>query len=97
MSDECKKIQDLGKGIASPSRYKIIEALMKGSATVNELVVHVKLTQPAVSQHLAVLKSCGLVESVKKGQEVYYSINTAYMLSVLRQLTSGIEKCKTKK
>ena len=94
MSDICTKIQNLGKGISSPSRYNIIEALMHGSKTVTELVEKVNLSQPAVSQHLSTLKACGLVHSTKKGQEVYYSINTIYMLDVLKHLTSGIEKCK---
>ncbi len=94
MNDLCDKIQQLGKGISSPSRYKIIEVLMSGSTTVTELVSKVKLSQPAVSQHLSTLKACGLVESKKKGQEVFYSINAAYMLFILKHLTSDIERCK---
>ncbi|MBA3550820.1 winged helix-turn-helix transcriptional regulator [Patescibacteria group bacterium] len=94
MSEECEKIHQLGKGIASPSRYKILETLMSGSKTVNDLVSKVKLSQPAVSQHLATLKECGLVESNKKGQEVYYSLNAAHMLKVLKDLTSDVKKCK---
>lgn len=89
----CDKIQDLGKGISSPSRYLIIEALLKGEKTVTGLVKTVKLTQPAVSQHLATLKECGLVESEKRGQEVYYSLNAKYMLDVLRSLTLDVERC----
>lgn len=94
MSDMCDKVQQLGKGIASPSRYKILELLMEGSKTVTELVEKVSLTQPAISQHLATLKECQLVESEKKGQEVFYSLNTKHMLSILRSLTSDVEQCK---
>jgi DNA-binding transcriptional ArsR family regulator len=94
MIDDCDKIQQLGKGISSPSRYKIIEALIEGSKTVGDLVNNVELSQPAVSQHLATLKSCGLVISTKRGQEVHYSLNSKYMLTVLKQLTSGVERCK---
>lgn len=94
MSDMCDKVQQLGKGIASPSRYKILELLMGGSKTVTELVEKVGLTQPAISQHLATLKECELVDSEKKGQEVFYSLNTKHMLSILRSLTSDVEQCK---
>jgi DNA-binding transcriptional ArsR family regulator len=69
MSEMCDKIQQLGKGIANPTRYAIIKALMEGSKTVNDLVDTVGLSQPAVSQHLATLKMCDLVESTKYGQE----------------------------
>src|SRR5687767_12330723 len=94
MNDKCDKIQQLGKGIASPSRYRILEFLISGSKTVTEIVAKVKLTQPAVSQHLATLKSCGLVESDKQGQEVYYSLNSRHILTLLKSLSSDIEKCK---
>ena len=67
---------------------------MTGPKTVSELVVHVKLTQPAVSQHLATLRTCGLVDSSKKGQEVYYSLNTHYMLDILKELSTDIKNCK---
>jgi len=93
MSAMCDKIQQLGKGIGSPARYKILESLMAGSKTVSDLVDTVHISQPAVSQHLATLKSCGLVHSTKDGQEVYYSLNAPYMLDVLKTLTSGVVKC----
>jgi DNA-binding transcriptional ArsR family regulator len=94
MTDFCKKIQKLGKGISSPSRYRILELLMTGPKTVSELVVNIKLTQPAVSQHLATLRTCGLVESSKKGQEVYYTLDTRHMLTVLKSLTTDLQNCK---
>ena len=96
MADFCTKIQKLGKGIGSPSRYRILQELMNGEKTVNELVAVAKLSQPAVSQHLSTLKQCGLVESVKRGQEVYYSIDVKYTLEVLRRLTLGIAQCPKK-
>ncbi len=95
MSDECRKFNQLGKGISCPARYKLLEALMSGPKTVNELVSKVKLSQPAVSQHLATLKSCELVESVKKGQEVFYTLNSRYMLELLKKLTSGVSKSQS--
>lgn len=94
MSAMCDKIQRLGKGISSPTRYRIVEVLMEGPKSVNDIVTKVKLTQPAVSQHLRTLKSCGLVESTKRGQEVYYSLNARYMVMLLKYLTSGVQNCK---
>ncbi len=94
MTDMCKKIQQLGKGIASPSRYRILEELMGGKKTVTEIVDNVRLSQPAVSQHLATLKSCGLVVSEKHGQEVHYSLDARYVLTLLRTLSIGVEKCR---
>jgi ArsR family transcriptional regulator, arsenate/arsenite/antimonite-responsive transcriptional repressor len=97
MSAMCDKIQQLGKGIASPTRYRIVEVLMEGPTAVSDIVIKVKLTQPAVSQHLRTLKSCGLVQSTKRGQEVYYSLNARYMLDLLKYLASDVQKCKASK
>lgn len=94
MTGMCDKIQRLGKGISSPTRYRIVEVLMDGPKSVNDIVTKVKLTQPAVSQHLRTLKSCGLVQSTKRGQEVYYALNARYMLDLLRYLSSDVQKCK---
>ena len=45
------------------------------SATVGEIVDHVKLTQPTISYHLSEMKKNGILKSSKKGKEVYYSLN----------------------
>lgn len=93
----CDKIQQLGKGIASPTRYHIVEVLMDGPKSVNDIVENVKMTQPAVSQHLRTLKACGLVKSTKRGQEVYYALNARYMIDLLKYLSSDVQKCKALK
>jgi DNA-binding transcriptional ArsR family regulator len=94
MSDLCNQINQLGKGLGTASRYRIIEALFKGPKTVNELVKAVKLTQPAVSQHLKTLKTAQLVTDERKGQMVYYSVNAGYMLNLLKLLNEEIKKGK---
>jgi DNA-binding transcriptional ArsR family regulator len=58
---ECAEMEKFGKGIGNVNRYRIVEALLNGRKTVGELVKIVKLSQPAVSQHLKTLKSCNLV------------------------------------
>ncbi len=90
----CEEIQKLGKGIGNASRYKILEALMKGPKTVSELVKDGTLSQPAISQHLKVLKSCDLVTDEKRGQEVFYSINIEQTVSLLKDFVVTISKCK---
>lgn len=94
MADMCEKIQKLGKGLSSPTRYHIIQILMHGPVSVNEIVNKTELSQPAISQHLRTLKSCGIVESSKRGQEVYYTLNTRCILDTLRGLTINVKKCK---
>lgn len=54
---------------------KIFEYLREaGKSTVSDIVAVVKLTQPTVSYHLKEMRTAGLLESDKKGKEVYYFI-----------------------
>lgn len=94
MTDLCKEIEKFGKGIGNAVRYRIVQALITGSKTVNELVAIAKLSQPAVSQHLKTLKACNLVVDERRGQEVLYSLNTEYTLSLLKNLASEVRKHK---
>lgn len=97
MSALCEEIERMGKGIGNANRFRVLEALMKSPKTVSEIVKKVKLPQPAVSQHLKVLKASELVTSERKGQEVYYAINVAYMASLLQKLAAGVGKDPNKK
>jgi Predicted transcriptional regulators len=91
MTDLCKEINEFGKGIGNKSRYRILEALLKSRKTVSELVKIVKLSQPAVSQHLRTLKGSGLVIDERRGQEVFYSVNTEYLLGLLKNLSGQVK------
>jgi ArsR family transcriptional regulator len=94
MNDLCKKINEFGRAMGNASRYRIVEALLKREMSVGELVKIVHLTQPAVSQHLKTLKTSNLVIDERRGQEVYYSVDAPYILSLLHSLTSDVKSRK---
>ena len=60
--------------LADPSRRAIFESLSRGEAAVKDLTARFDISQPAVSQHLALLKDAGLVNGRREGRLVYYSI-----------------------
>lgn len=49
------------QALADPTRRQILERLLRGEATVNELAEPLPMSQPAVSKHLSVLETAGLV------------------------------------
>lgn len=63
------------KTLASPRRLAIIHSLADGPRGVGELAIKVGATQPNVSQHLAVLRTAGLVEAEREGREVSYRLS----------------------
>jgi DNA-binding transcriptional ArsR family regulator len=62
------------KVFASPKRIEIINALRGGEKSAGELVDILKISQPNLSQHLAVLRDKGVVKIRKQGQSIYYKI-----------------------
>lgn len=62
--------------LGTKSRMVIYQYLKdKKAATVGEIVDVVKLTQPTISYHLKEMRASGLLDSMKKGKEVFYSLS----------------------
>ena len=62
------------KSLSDPTRRAIFERLSeRGEQTVHVLTGQFGVSQPAVSKHLAVLKSAGLVRDRRAGRETHYS------------------------
>ena len=62
------------RALAHPTRIRILETLVRGDRSVQELHEALGLDQPAVSQQLAVLRNQGLVTSQKQGLSVRYEL-----------------------
>jgi ArsR family transcriptional regulator len=62
------------RALSHPVRIKILEILIGGDRSVQELQEALKLDQPVVSQQLAVLRNQGIVTSEKKGLSVRYAL-----------------------
>jgi DNA-binding transcriptional ArsR family regulator len=62
------------RALADPSRRAIFERLTRGEAAVKDLTARFDISQPAVSQHLARLRSAGLVAERREGRLVYYRV-----------------------
>jgi DNA-binding transcriptional ArsR family regulator len=63
---------ELMKALGDGTRLAIFERLCAREFTVNELKGQFSVSQPAVSQHLGVLKRCGLVRERRAGRFVHY-------------------------
>ncbi|MHB1325190.1 MAG: ArsR/SmtB family transcription factor [Thermoleophilia bacterium] len=70
-----KESAELFKILSVDKRIEIIELLKKEAMNVNSMAKALRITSSAVSQHLRVLKSAGLVRDERKGYWVYYSLD----------------------
>jgi len=62
------------EALAEPHRRAILDLLREGERPVGDLVDHLRMSQPAVSKHLRVLREAGLVEARVEAQRRFYRI-----------------------
>ena len=69
------------KAMAHPSRLYILDELSKGERCVCELTKMIGADTSTVSKHLSVLKKAGIVDSDKRGAQVYYRLKAPCVLN----------------
>ena len=62
------------EALSDPTRRAIIEKIAQGPSTVGEITKVIPISQPAVSQHLRVLRDAGLVEVERDGTKRIHSL-----------------------
>lgn len=90
MLEKVKEISELLKVLSNENRLAIVCHLMEKPMTVSEL--HEKLnhmTQPALSQHLAMLKANRILDSSKSGLTITYFIKDKRIISVIQALKAN--------
>ena len=65
---------ELLKAVAHPARLMMVDALAEGEKCVCELQELVGSAMPTVSQHLAKMKSAGIVAGRRDGNRIYYRL-----------------------
>lgn len=88
-------MNEVFKALADPTRRKILDLLKEGDLTAGEIAENFAISKPSISNHLKILKMAELVLDEKKGQYVYYSLNSTIFQDVVKWLLdkkSGGEK-----
>jgi DNA-binding transcriptional ArsR family regulator len=71
------------RALAHPVRIRILEVLVKGEKSVQELQAALGVDQPVVSQQLAVLRSTNIVTARKEGVSVRYTLRDPLVAELL--------------
>jgi DNA-binding transcriptional ArsR family regulator len=76
--------------LADPTRLKLLKLLSRqkesNALCVNALAYRLGVTQSAISQHLRVLKSAGLVKGERRGYRVHYFVSQEAIASAREQV-----------
>lgn len=74
---DLKEIAEIMKAMAHNERLSIARLLCQhqhGGLTVKAIYERLKLPQPIVSRHLAIMKNVGVVKKTRQGQNIYYCL-----------------------
>jgi ArsR family transcriptional regulator, virulence genes transcriptional regulator len=74
--DEVYRLQaEVLKTLSNPKRLEIVHLLSEGPREVSRLAEELGISQPNVSQHLALMRAAGVVEAERDGREVRYRLS----------------------
>jgi len=82
----------LFKALDDPTRRRILEMLKANDLTAGEIADAFDMAKPSISYHLDLLRQGGLVLSIKKGQFIYYSLNTSVLDDTIKWIYTLINK-----
>lgn len=75
-----------GKAVGDPTRHAILSYCCCERRSVGDIAKEMKLRQPTVTHHMAVLSKAGLVIREQEGKLVYYSVNQKAVVQCCGQL-----------
>lgn len=73
----------LFKALSDDTRREILRLLQQGDLSAGEIADHFPITKASISHHLSALKEAGLVQDERRGQNIYYSLNTTVFQDAL--------------
>jgi DNA-binding transcriptional ArsR family regulator len=72
------------RALADPTRLAVLENVMRQEMTVTDLTARFAVTQPAISQHLAILRESGLVLHRRQGRQIFYRADPSGLRPMFR-------------
>ena len=66
--------RDVFQAIADPNRRAILALLAEQKLTLNGVAENFRISRPAVSRHIKILKECGLVVVIPQGRERFVEV-----------------------
>jgi len=86
---------DMCKTISNPRRQAILDTIRNGEMTVSELIGKTGISQANLSQHLAILRSKGVVRTRRDGNNIYYSLSNIKIIKAYDLISEVLEDSMT--
>jgi ArsR family transcriptional regulator, virulence genes transcriptional regulator len=87
---------DVLKTLANPHRLEIAHLLAEEPMTVGRLADRLQLSQPNVSQHLALMRAAGVLEARREGREIHYRLADPDIIRACALMRGALERRLTR-
>lgn len=84
-TQDAERMSTTFKGLADPTRLKILAVLLQEDACVSELAERVGISQSAVSHQLRLLRHLRFVSAQREGQQIIYRIDDEHIGDLFMQ------------
>ena len=76
--------------LADPTRRQILQELKEGELTAGEIVSRFTMSGPAISRHLSILSTAGLVSARRETNRIYYRVEPEPLADTLGEFLSAV-------
>ena len=90
MDEVFEKAAELFAVLSTPIRLRIISELCQGEKNVGQLLDHIDVAQPNMSQHLQTLYTAGIVAKRRDGVQIFYRIANDNIVSLCRLVCNQV-------
>ncbi|WP_414170584.1 ArsR/SmtB family transcription factor [Streptoverticillium reticulum] len=88
--EQATAVAEIMQALSSAVRVRILDRLRRSPCTVGELATAVAMEQPAVSNHLRLLRHLGLVTGRREGRQVHYEIHDQHVATLVQQTVDHV-------
>lgn len=89
-TEQFETVANIFKQLSDTTRIRIFWLLCHTEQCVINISALMNMSSPAVSHHLRVLRSCGLIKSRREGKEVYYRITDDRQAQLLHKTIENV-------
>ena len=100
MDDVYSEYAPIFKALSDETRLKIVDMLSCGEMCACDILTEFNISQPTLSYHMKILSDCALVNAIRDGAWMRYTLNNEKMdevIAFLSKITSDKEDCICKK
>ena len=79
-------MNNLFKALSDPTRRAILDLLRESDLSASDIADNFDISKPSISHHLSILHQAELVLRERRGQKIFYSLNTTVFQQVIEWL-----------